>query len=197
MPADGTLIYRYFNMQPRSTEADLQSTEPAPLAAKETIKTTLSTKPTLSTGSTSTTREPLVRDREATLKLSEEELKVGKREVIAGGMRLHKIVRKEVVSQPVELKHERFVVERVPATGKADHEFEDEDVFIPLRREEAVLEKQSHVREEIRIRKEMVTEKEMVSGEIRKEDVEIDDKAEDIRYPRGTSAKETRLAGRY
>jgi uncharacterized protein (TIGR02271 family) len=111
-------------------------------------------------------------------------------------MRLHKIVRKEVVTQPVELKREKFVVERVPATGHADHAFEDEDVFIPLRREEAVVEKENHVREEIRIHKEALTEKEMVSGEIRREDIEIDDKAEDRRYPRGT-AREGKQSGLY
>ena len=109
-------------------------------------------------------------------------------------MRLLKIVRKEVVTQPVELKREKFVVERVPATGKADHAFEDEDVFIPLRREEAVVEKEDHVREEIRIHKEALTEKEMVSGEIRKEDIEIDDKAEDRRYPLGTAKEAKRNA---
>lgn len=123
-----------------------------------------------------------LRENEASMKLSEEQLKIGKRDVVVGGMRLHKIIRTEKISQPVELKREKFVVERVPANGKADHEFEAEDVFIPLRKEEAVVEKESHVREEVRIHKEAFTEKETVSGEIRKEDVEIDDKARDPRF---------------
>jgi uncharacterized protein (TIGR02271 family) len=192
MPVDKQVIYRYFGVQAPQWVASTATTTqqqqaPQPRAtAAETTKTTLS--------STATAREPLVREGDATLKLSEEELKVGKREVIAGGMRLHKIVRKEVVTQPVELKREKFVVERVPATGHADHAFEDEDVFIPLRREEAVVEKENHVREEIRIHKEALTEKEMVSGEIRKEDIEIDDKAEDRRYPLGTAKEAKRNA---
>jgi len=144
---------------------------------------------------TPTEREAILRENEATMKLSEEQIKIGKREVLAGGMRLHKIVRKEVVTQPVDLKREKFVVERVPGTGKAEHEFEAEDIFVPLRKEEAVVQKESHVREEIRIRKEAYTEKEMVSGEIRKEDVEIDEKAQDARFT--ADGKLVEATGRY
>src|SRR3954465_6742092 len=41
---------------------------------------------------------------EARVQLSEEELKVGKRQVEYGGVRLRKIVRTETVTQPVELQ---------------------------------------------------------------------------------------------
>src|SRR5688500_17654045 len=47
---------------------------------------------------------------EARIQLKEEELKVGKREVEYGGVRLRKVVRIEVVNQPVELKPEEIVV---------------------------------------------------------------------------------------
>jgi hypothetical protein len=45
--------------------------------------------------------------------LSEEEVKVGKRTVDAGEVKLHKTVTTEHVNVPVELKHEDVVVERV------------------------------------------------------------------------------------
>lgn len=112
----------------------------------------------------------------ATIQLSEEQLKVGKREVPAGGVRLRKIIRTEVVQQPVELKHEEIVVERVPASGTqpSGASFEEQDVFIPLRREEPVVQKESRVREEVRASKTAKTEQKEISEEVRKEDVEIE-----------------------
>jgi len=118
----------------------------------------------------------------ATVQLREEQLKIGKREVEAGGVRLRKIVRTETVNQPVELKREEIVVERV--SGKEMREktasacggtgsFEEQDIYIPLRREEPVVEKQSFVREEVRVSKKSETERQTVSQQVRKEDVDI------------------------
>ena len=45
---------------------------------------------------------------------------------------------------------------------------------VPLRREEPVIEKEARVREEIRARKTTGTEQRTVSGEVRKEDVEVE-----------------------
>jgi len=115
---------------------------------------------------------------EAHMQLSEEQLKIGKREVEAGGVRLRKIVRTEVVNQPVELRREEVVVERVPAggmprTGQVAFQQGDE-IYIPLRREEAVIEKEARVREEVHARKESQTDTQRVSETLRKEDVEIE-----------------------
>jgi uncharacterized protein (TIGR02271 family) len=126
-----------------------------------------------------------------TIPLSEEQVKVGKREVEAGGVRLRKVIRTEVVNQPVELKREEVVVERVPAsgaqgaTGPGARAFQEEDVFIPLRREEAVVEKEARVREEVQVRKGTTTEQQQVSEQVRKEDVEIEKEGE-ARYETGT-----------
>src|SRR4051794_27927390 len=86
------------------------------------------------------TTTPRTGAEEARIQLSEEELRVGKRQVETGGVRLRKIVRTEVVNQPVELAREEIVIERVPATGErpSGEAFSGQDVFIPLRREEAV-----------------------------------------------------------
>jgi uncharacterized protein (TIGR02271 family) len=127
---------------------------------------------------------------DTTIPLHEEELKIGKREVETGGVRLRKIVRTETVERPVELRHEDIVVERVPAgerqagtmgTEAGQRVFEGEEVYIPLRREEAVVEKDVRVREEIRARKTSETQRENVSGEIRREDVEIEENRGDER----------------
>lgn len=113
---------------------------------------------------------------EATVSLSEEQLKVGKRQVEAGGVRLRKVVRTETVNQPVELKREEIVIERVPGQGQAaaGKQFQGEDIFIPLQREEAVVQKDTVVREEVRARKTAATEQKNISEQVRKEDVEIE-----------------------
>lgn len=113
---------------------------------------------------------------ETVMPLHEEEVKVGTRTVEEGGVRLRKIVRTETVQQPVEVRHEEIRIERVPASGQAvtERAFEGEDIYIPLRREEPVVQKEARVREEVRARKEQVAEQRTVSGEVRKEDVEIE-----------------------
>ncbi|HWQ93686.1 MAG TPA: PRC and DUF2382 domain-containing protein [Clostridia bacterium] len=118
---------------------------------------------------------------QATIQLSEEELKVGKRAVEAGGVRLRKIIRTETVNQPVELQREELVIERVPASeahSGRQQAFTEQEVYIPLRREEAVVQKETHLREEVRARKKTQSEHEEVSGEVRREDVEIQETGE-------------------
>jgi uncharacterized protein (TIGR02271 family) len=115
---------------------------------------------------------------EASLRLAEEQLRIGKREVEAGGVRLRKVVRTETVNQPVELRREEIVIERVPSgqtgAGATQHAFEEQEVYIPLRREEAVVQKEVRVREEVRARKESQTDTQNVTESVRKEDVDIE-----------------------
>jgi uncharacterized protein (TIGR02271 family) len=129
----------------------------------------------------------------STIKLSEEELKIGKREVEAGGVRLRKIVLTETVNQPVQLRREEIAIERVPAeqSDASAGDFTGEDIYIPLRREEAVVEKQARVREEVRVRKEARTDEQQVSETVRREDVEIEETGEAHRSRR-TPAEEIR-----
>jgi uncharacterized protein (TIGR02271 family) len=134
----------------------------------------------------------------ATLKLHEEELKVGKRSVEAGGIRLRKIVRTEIVNQPVELTREEIVVERVPAGQKtggacAQDAFKEEDIYIPLRREEAVVEKNTRVREEVRVSKNQKSERQSVSERVRREDVDVSNSGQD--FSAGQNARAVRPSG--
>ena len=109
--------------------------------------------------------------------LTEEELKVGKRTVSAGQVRLRKIVRTEVVNQPVEVRREDVVVERIPASevhgGTANSDFTEQTIDVPLTREEAVVSKEAHVTGAVRLHKTAETETQNVSDSIRKEDVEV------------------------
>lgn len=114
---------------------------------------------------------------EVRVPLSREELKVGKREVEYGGVRLKKIIRTETVNKPVELQREEIVIERVPASERTptrtDVAFREEEVYVPLRREEAVVEKTVHTDEEVRVGKRRETERRDVNETVRREDVDI------------------------
>ena len=95
--------------------------------------------------------QPRETGRESTIEvpLSKEEVKVGKRTVGAGEVKLHKTITTEQVNVPVELKREDIVVERVPAheieSGKEP--FQEEQIKIPLSREEPVVESGDRRRE--------------------------------------------------
>jgi uncharacterized protein (TIGR02271 family) len=177
-------VYRYFHLgEPGVAEARF-TTESRPAAAEvkvpspEALTTPLAApKQEKAAGITS---QPAASARpaaeEGRMFLSEELLKVGKRIVDAGGVRLHKVIRTETVTLPVELSHEEIVIERIPAQGTqpaAVEAFMEKDVYIALHREEPVVQKESRVREEVRCRTQPHIEKRTVSDSIRKEDVEV------------------------
>lgn len=117
-----------------------------------------------------------VRSEDRTIPLHHEELEVGKRRVQAGGVRLRKVIRREVVQQPVELLEEDVVVERIPAgeaAGRGGEAFSEEDVFVPLWREEPMVAKREVADEAVRIRTTATARTETVSDELRAEDVEV------------------------
>jgi len=83
---------------------------------------------------------------------------VGKRQEQIGDVRLHKEVISEQQSVPVTLRHEEVTVERVPFTGQASQSdlqnaFKNKDIDVPMMGEEAVVGKQLHETEEVRLHK--------------------------------------------
>ena len=115
---------------------------------------------------------------EATIKLKAEDVKIGKREIEYGGIRLRKVVRTEIVNQPVELKREEIVIERTPVQGErveaCDARFDEKEIYVPLRREEAVIEKTVRTKEEVHVGKRTDVDRQEVSETLRREDVEIE-----------------------
>lgn len=108
--------------------------------------------------------------------LAEEQLRVGKREEEAGRARLRKVVRTEHVSQPVELRREEVRVERVPVSGQdaPPDAFQEQEIEVPVSREEPTVEKEARVTEQARVEKTAQTERRTVEGDVRREDVELD-----------------------
>jgi len=109
----------------------------------------------------------------------EEELVVGKRQEQVGDVHLRKEVVTEQESVPVTLRHEEVTVERVPVTGQTSQAdlqtaFQGQDIDVPVMGEEAVVSKQAHEVEEVRLHKQATEEQQQVSDTVRRERVVVD-----------------------
>jgi uncharacterized protein (TIGR02271 family) len=111
---------------------------------------------------------------------SEEQLRVGTERREVGRARLRKYVVTENVTQTVPVSREEVRVEREPITdanrgnaydGPAISEEEHE---VTLHAERPVVEKEAVPVERVRLDKETVTSNETVSGEVRKEEIEVE-----------------------
>jgi len=111
-----------------------------------------------------------------TVPLSEEELRVSKRDVEVGTAQVRKVVKTETVNQPVELRREEAVIERVaPTTQEVPRDaFQGKEINVPLKREEAVVEKTAHVTGEVKVTKGEKKETQNVQEQLRKEDVVVE-----------------------
>ena len=106
---------------------------------------------------------------------SEEELRVGKREVESGRVRLRKWVETEPVSANVELRTESVHVNREPISGGVEGgRIGEQTIETTLHSEQAVVDKQTVAKERISLDKDVKVEQQTVTDEVRKERVEID-----------------------
>lgn len=112
--------------------------------------------------------------------ITEEEARVGKRQVQAGEVDVRKTVETRRVEQPVTRMREEVEVERRPIKGdrpaSGTAEFKEGETTIPLMEEEVVVEKRPVAKEEVVIRKHAVEDTENVDVDLRKERVDIDEK---------------------
>ncbi len=167
-------IFRYYGGARSSTTTTSASTASTKTTTGMTPAATgLAASATSAAATTGTTKA----DDNIEVALHEEQVKVGKRTVDAGAVRLRKIVRTEIVNQPVEVRHEDFVVERVSAdqvkAGAGTSDFQDETIEVPMTREEVVVSKEAHVTGAVRVNKTTTAETQNVSETVRKEDVEV------------------------
>jgi stress response protein YsnF len=114
---------------------------------------------------------------EQVIPVVKEEVTVGKRPV----ERRHRI-RTYVIERPVEeqvnLRDERVIVERRPASGPVDPgAMQQREFEVIERHEEPVVEKRAHAVEEVVVRKEQQEHTETVRGSVRETRVEVDDEA--------------------
>jgi uncharacterized protein (TIGR02271 family) len=112
---------------------------------------------------------------------SEEYLVAGTEQVEAGRARLRKYVVTETQRVDVPVSHEEVRLEREPITDAnqdaaySGGDITDEEHEVTLRAERPVVTTETEPVERVRLGKETVTGTETVSGEVRKEQVELDD----------------------
>ena len=124
----------------------------------------------------------------------EERLRVGKREVDRGGVRVRSYVIEEPVHEKVSLHEEHVDVQRRPvgerAATSSDELFRDQTIEVTEHGEEPVIAKEAVVKEEVVIRKTGEDRVEEIDDTVRHTEVDVDDKRagkNQTQNPSGTS----------
>lgn len=108
----------------------------------------------------------------------EEEVKVGKREVQHGAVRIFQRITEVPIEEELTLREERVVVERIPVDKPATEAdlgaFKEGNVELRERAEEPVISKRARVVEEVRVGKEVTERKQKVKETARRTDVEVE-----------------------
>jgi uncharacterized protein (TIGR02271 family) len=115
---------------------------------------------------------------EEVIPVAEEQLRVGKRDVSHGRVRIRSYVVETPVEEQVTLREERVAVERRPvdrALGDAEQAFQERTIEAEERGEEAVVSKEARITEEVVVRKEAEQRTETVSDTVRQTEVEVED----------------------
>jgi uncharacterized protein (TIGR02271 family) len=115
---------------------------------------------------------------EDTIPVVEERLRVGKRDVNLGRVRVRSYIVEEPVSEEVRLREDRVEIERRPvdrALGAGESAFEDRTIEAEEHAEEAIVSKEARVTEEIGLRRDSRERAETVSDSVRRTEVEVED----------------------
>jgi len=123
-----------------------------------------------------------------TIQVKEERLHAEKRPVETGEVTVRKVVHTNTKHIDVPVEREEVVIERKPVHGRAAtaEVGTDEEVRIPIKEDKVSVSKDAVVTEEVKVGKRVVKDTEHVSGQVRKEEVKIEQKGNaDVRN-RGT-----------
>jgi uncharacterized protein (TIGR02271 family) len=118
-------------------------------------------------------------DQQKAIPVVQEELRVGKRSVLRGGVRIYSRVVEEPVEETVRLRQERVAVDRHPVdrpVTEADlRSGTDQVIEVKEYAEEPVVSKQARVVEEVRVGKEASERAETVRDTVRHTEVKVED----------------------
>jgi len=117
-------------------------------------------------------------DEETRIPVVEEDVKIGKRAVEQGGVRVRKHIEEEPVEKQVNLREENVTVDRRPVNRPADaadfNTFEEGEFEVSSISEEAVVQKDARVVEEVVINKDAHERTETVRDTARKTRVDVE-----------------------
>ena len=119
-----------------------------------------------------------------TIQLKEERLHAEKRPVETGQVTLRKEVHTETKHIDVPVEREEVVIERTPVHGRATTGgiAAGEEIRIPVREEQVSVSKEAVVKEEVNVGKRVVRDTEQVTGEVRKEELKVEQRGDvDVR----------------
>jgi len=124
-------------------------------------------------------RERYSGERQQRFQEIEEHLKVGKRDVVRGGVRVHQHVDTEREEETLRLREEhvdvqRRNVDRTLSPDEADRAFRDDSVEVTERAEEAVVSKEARVTGEVSVGKQSNVREETVGADVRRTRVEVE-----------------------
>jgi uncharacterized protein (TIGR02271 family) len=131
------------------------------------------------------TSEEVEREKKV-LPVVEEELHVGKREVLKGKVRVYSHVTETPVEEKVRLREEHAKVERRPVdrllTEDDKEAFREQSFELRESKEEPVISKEARVKEEVVIGKETYEHTETVTDKVRKTEVKVENEEFDRYY---------------
>jgi len=113
-----------------------------------------------------------------TIPVIEENLRVGKRDVNHGSVRVRAYTVEQPIRERVNLREENVEIDRRPVDrplADADRAFEDRTISAEEHHEEAIVQKEARVVEEIGIRKTASDRTETIDDSVRKTEIEVDD----------------------
>ena len=115
-----------------------------------------------------------------TIQLREEQLRVEKQPARAvGEVGVRKEVHTEHKEITVPVEREEVVIERRPATGRAAAgSVKAEEIRIPVKEEKVHVRKEAVVKEEVKVGKRKVQDTETVGGEVRREELKVEQKGD-------------------
>jgi uncharacterized protein (TIGR02271 family) len=114
---------------------------------------------------------------EEVIPVAEEHLRIGKRDVSNGRVRVRSYIVETPVTEEVSLREENVKVDRRAVDRPIDGEgvFQDRTIEVEERAEEAVVAKDARIKEELVVSKEVGQRSETVSDTVRHTEVEVDD----------------------
>lgn len=153
-------------------------THPAPVTSETTATTGAGTTPAGGWAGTRATETLGAEAGEERIPIVEEQVRIGKREVDRGGVRVRSYVVEEPVHEDVSLRQEHVSVERRPVDlplSAADDAFRERTIEVTERGEEAVVQKDARVREELVVKKDVEERVKPVDASVRRTEVEVED----------------------
>ncbi len=185
------IMNRYAGTESGGLDADYAAGTPATGADMDTVDEEIIGADMLGTSADVTDRGTMTSDTatsggdEARLDVVEERLKVGKRDVERGGMRVRRVVTEQAVEEQVTLRDETIRVDRqsvdrtLSSSDRANDDLFTEKTYeFTETDEEAVVAKEAHVVEEVVVGKDVEQRTETVRDTVRRADVEIEEIAQ-------------------